>query len=115
MSKRRTDRINQSLKREISKILLTDMNDIAVKFVTINRVEVSSDLHYAKVYLIPPGEGSDKNRIMRHIRQASGFIRTRIAHSMDLRVTPEFHFIYDKAFEDGMRVLKKIDEISNQK
>ena len=112
---RRTDRINQSLKREISKILLTDMDDISVRFVTINRVEVSSDLHYAKVYLSPFGKGTDKNRVMRHIRNASGFIRTRIAHNMNLRVTPELHFIYDKAFEDGMRVLKKIDEISKQK
>ena len=112
---RRTDRINQSLKREISSILLTDMNDIAVKLVTINRVEVSSDLHYARVYLTPFGKATDKNRVMRHIRNASGFIRTRIAHSMNLRVTPEFHFMYDKAFEDGMRVLKKIDEISKQK
>ncbi|MFH1904095.1 MAG: 30S ribosome-binding factor RbfA [bacterium] len=110
---RRTDRINQSLKREISRILLTDMNDISVKLVTINRVEVSSDLHCAKVYLIPFGE--DKNRVMRHIRKASGFIRTCIANSMNLRITPELHFIYDKAFEDGMRVLKKIDEISKQK
>ena len=110
---RRTDRINQSLKREISRILLTDMDDTSVKLVTINRVEVSSDLHYARVYLTPFGK--DKNRVMRHIRKASGFIRTRIAHNMDLRVTPEFHFIYDNAFEDGMRVLKKIDEISKQK
>lgn len=111
---RRTDRINQSLKREISRILLTDINDISVKFVTINRVEVSSDLHYAKVYVSPLGS-ANKNRVMRHIRKTSGFIRTRIAHNMNLRITPEFHFIYDKAFEDGMRVLKKIDEISKQK
>ena len=112
---RRTDRINQSIKREISRILLTDMNDIAVKLVTINRVDVSSDLHYARVYLTPFGKDTDKNRVMRHIRKASGFIRTRIAHSMNLRVTPEFHFIYDRTFEDGMRVLKKIDEISKRK
>jgi len=89
------------------------MNDISVKFVTINRVEVSSDLHYARVYLTPFGK--DKNRVMRHIRKASGFIRTRIANNMNLRITPELHFIYDNAFEDGMRVLKKIDEISKQK
>ena len=112
---RRTDQINQSLKREISRILLTDMNDIAVKLVTINRVDVSSDLHHAKVYLTPFGKSIDKNRVMRHIRNASGFIRTRIAHNMDLRITPEFHFIYDKTFEDEMRVLEKIDEISKQK
>ena len=111
---RRTDRINQSLKREISKILVIEMDDIHVKFVTINTVEVSSDLHHAKVYVSPLG-GADKNKVMRHIRKASGFIRTRIAHNMNLRITPEFHFIYDKAFEDGMRVLKKIDEISKQK
>ena len=112
---RRTDRINQSLKREISSILLADMNDTAVKLVTINRVDVSSDLRSARVYLTPFGKSTDKNRVMRHIRNASGFIRTRIAHSMNLRVTPEFHFMYDNAFEDGMRVLKKIDEISKQK
>ena len=111
---RRTDRINQSLKREISRILLTDINDISVKFVTINRVEVSSDLHYAKVYVSPLGN-ADKNRAMRHIRKASGFIRMRIAHNVNLRITPEFHFIYDNAFEEVMHVLKKIDEIAKQK
>ena len=110
---RRIDQINQSLKREISRILLLAINDISVKLVTINRVEVSSDLHYAKVYVSPLGD--NKNRVMRHIRKASGFIRTRIAQSMDLRITPELRVIYDNAFEDGMRVLKKIDEISKQK
>ena len=89
------------------------MDDRSARFVTINRVEASADLRHAKVYLIPFGE--DKNRVMRHIRKASGFIRTRIANSMNLRITPELHFIYDKAFENGLRVLKKIDEIANQK
>ncbi|MCK5595294.1 30S ribosome-binding factor RbfA [bacterium] len=112
---RRADRINQSLKREISRILITDMDDMSVRFVTINRVDVSPDLRHAKVYLTPFGKGIDKNRVMRHIRKASGFIRTRIAHNIDLRITPEFHFMYDKTFEDGMRVLEKIDEIAKQK
>ena len=46
----KTERLANLLVKEISSILMTEIKDEDIKFVTITHLDLSSDLSYAKVY-----------------------------------------------------------------
>lgn len=57
----RSERVEGQLKREISKILQEDLKDPRLGFVTITRIELTSDLRYARVYFSILGDDKEKN------------------------------------------------------
>ena len=62
MSQRMKKRINHTIQEVISTILMTEVKDEEIKFVTITGVDTSSDLSYAKIYFTCALE-IDKNTI----------------------------------------------------
>ena len=62
---RRTDRIAHLIQREIGEVILTELTDVRIGFVTVSRVEVTTDLAYAKVYVSVMGSEKEK-REQRH-------------------------------------------------
>lgn len=51
MSKLRAEKLQALIKQELSNMLLREVKDPRVKFVTITGVEVTNELSYAKIYV----------------------------------------------------------------
>lgn len=101
----KTERLANVLHREISDILMSEIKDEDLKFVTITHVDLSSDLSYAKVYFTSL---KNKEKAIKDINNASKFIRSElIKRKIEMRIIPELKFIYDNSIEYG----NKIDEI----
>lgn len=106
-------RINDEVQKELGEIL-REVKDprVARALVSVTAVDVSADLKFAKVYystLCP----YDEKEVQRGLISAHGFIRTQIAHRLNLRQTPEFTFIKDRSAEHGAHIsglLKKVEE-----
>lgn len=103
------DRIASNLVKEISYILMTEVKDPDVKFVTVTDCKVTSDLSYAKVY-VTMLNNQYKVETMDALKSASGFIRHELQDRVDIRHIPELEFIYDESIEYG----KKIEDIIEQ-
>lgn len=103
------DRIASNLVKEISYILMTEVKDPNVKFVTVTDCKVTSDLSYAKVY-VTMLNNQYKVETMDALKSASGFIRHELQDRVDIRHIPELEFIYDESIEYG----KKIEDIIEQ-
>ena len=108
MAKYRKDRINESMAHELSEIV-RGIKDPRVSrhFISVVRTEVTPDLKYCKVFysVLPAGgEEIDPKEIRRGLISASGFIRTQIAQRLNLRITPEFQFIYDESIAYGAKI-----------
>lgn len=106
------DRINHSMIREISYILETEVKDHHIKFVTITDVKVTNDLSFAKVYFTVLDE-ERKIETLKALKQASGFIRSKLCERIDIRHMPELEFIYDESISYGKKIEDKIKEIHN--
>ena len=106
------DRINHSMIREISYIIANEVKDQHIKFVTITDVKVTNDLSYAKVYFTILNE-EYKNETLKALKQASGFIRSKLCERIDIRHMPELEFIYDESIAYGKLIEDKIKEIHN--
>ena len=91
----RMDRVSKTIKREISLILQERVSNPRVRHVTITRVEVSRDLRSAKVFCLLPEGDDEKKSIMNGLSSASGFIRSELAHHLEIKYTPKLTFLED--------------------
>ena len=113
MASIKIERLNHAIQEEISMILMREVKDENIKFVTITGVDTTSDLSFAKVYYTVLNR--DKlNETKEALDKASSFIRTKLAERIEVRHTPELKFIYDKSIAYGEHIEKIIEEIKEK-
>ncbi|WP_028763253.1 30S ribosome-binding factor RbfA [Shewanella colwelliana] len=108
----RTRRIAQQLQQELAQVLQRDIKDPRIGMVTVNDVDVSRDLSYAKVYVTFFEE--DKAVVeekLAALETAAGYVRSLVAGRMKLRVMPEIRFIYDASLVEGMRMSNLVSQV----
>lgn len=111
---RRTERISNLIRQEISQLLQEQVNDPRLKsLISVTGVSVSADLGHAKVFFSALGDGVDRDEILRGFEAAAGFLRRELASRLVLRHVPELRFYFDDSIERGARVLKLIDQVSS--
>ena len=87
MSQLRIEKIQELMKQEISQIILQELKDPRIGFVTVTQVEINSSL---------------------------GFIRREVGHRIRLRVTPELKFVLDKSLDYSDHIQKLLLQIEKQ-
>ncbi|UCX03877.1 30S ribosome-binding factor RbfA [Shewanella sp. HL-SH8] len=108
----RTRRIAQQLQQELAMVLQRDMKDPRIGFVTVNDVEVSRDLSYARVFVTFFEEDIKLvEEKIAALTAAAPYIRTLIAGRMKLRVMPELRFMYDSSLVEGMRMSNLVSQV----
>ena len=107
----KTKRIASDMMRSISIILNEEAENEILKKVSITDLTVDSDLTFAKVYFMTR---LDDKEFERELNEAAGFIRKELAHSLNLRSTPELKFVYDKSLDYGERIESIIDKIKEE-
>ena len=111
----KTERLGNVLHREISQILMTEIKDQDLKFVTITKVDLSSDLSYAKVYFTCL-DNDKKDKVLKDINNASRFIRSELMRrKIEIRTMPELKFVYDDSIEYGNKIESIIEKIHEEK
>ncbi|MGB3340068.1 MAG: 30S ribosome-binding factor RbfA [bacterium] len=105
----RRDRVASVLVREISDIVIREMRDPKLGFITITSVDLSPDLKSAKVYFSCLG---DKSESLQTLTRAKGFIRSSLAHRIRLRTVPELEFEIDNSYEHARKIDELFEEIS---
>jgi ribosome-binding factor A len=107
-------RINDEIARVSAQVIRSELSDPRIgAVVSVIRAETTQDLKYCKIWVSIFGEESEKSATMEGLNKAAGFVRKRIAETVNLRQTPEIKFIYDDSIEHGMRMRKLIDEVNS--
>ena len=102
------------MKREISLILLRDLEDPRFQFVTIMHADVSRDLRHAKVFFSVLGPQIKIKEAEKAFHDARGKIRKYIGDRLKMRFTPELLFVYDDSLEMSERIEKTLKEIQDE-
>jgi ribosome-binding factor A len=110
MNPRKKRQIEERLRRELSSIILYQMKDPRVGFVTVTRVELSEDQRSAKVLLTVRGTAEETQETLRALKGARGYMQALIARSLALRYTPVLDFKEDEEVLGAMRIEKLIDQ-----
>lgn len=107
-------RINGEVQRELSRIISREIKDPRIAPMTsVVDAVVTSDLKQCKAYISVLGNDEEKEGTMKGLNSAVGYIRRELAHSINLRNTPEITFILDDSIEYGVNMSKKIDELNH--
>ncbi|MBF0571312.1 MAG: 30S ribosome-binding factor RbfA [Candidatus Omnitrophica bacterium] len=113
----RIEKVNSSIKRELANIiLLGEVRDPRISFVTIINVDVSKDLQHARVRFSTLADTPKEIKAaIEGFESGKGYIRKLISQRLALRYTPEFQFIYDKGIKYAADVDKVLEEIKSLK
>ena len=108
-------RINSEVQRELSNIIRNEIKDPRIHpMTTVVAVDVTPDLKFCRVYVSVLGNEEDKKSTIEGLRNAKGHIRKMLAHSVNLRNTPELTFVLDESIEYGVNMSRLIDEVTHK-
>ena len=109
---RRTDRVNELLRKELSWLLANEINDPRLPMVvTITRVEVSVDLRHAAVSVSVMGSNEEKLSAVKLLQAAAGFLHRALKPRLDIRYVPSLSFQLDHSIEEDARMLRIMDDL----
>ncbi|MFC1594010.1 30S ribosome-binding factor RbfA [Candidatus Omnitrophota bacterium] len=111
----RIDKLNEAFKREISNIISQELKDPRLEFVTINKVEVTKDLSYARVYYSVYGNKDKQASAEAGLGGASKYMRRMLGKIMDLRKIPELQFMFDNSIEYSVRITRELERIEDER
>ena len=108
-------RINGEVQRELSRIISREVKDPRIAPMTsVVTVEVAPDLKQCKAYISVLGDKEAQENTIAGLKSSAGFIRRELAHSINLRNTPEIIFILDQSIEYGVSMSRRIDELNQE-
>lgn len=108
--KHRQVKLEKIMERELSRILLLEVKDDRLRYVTILRVDLNSDFSVANIYFSVIGSEEQKQSTAKTLEEAKGYIRSSLGKVLEIRKVPELRFKYDKygeKIEDILQGLKK--------
>ena len=106
-------RINGEVLRELINIIRGEIKDPRINPMTsVVTVEVAPDLKTCKAYISVLGDEESQQATLAGLKSAEGFIRSKLAKTINLRNTPEIKFILDQSIEYGVKMSKMIDDVT---
>ena len=113
MGKYRRGRINDAVAEELA-IALGEVREPKVidNFISITRAEVAPDLRYATVYFSCIGDSKES---LEGLKKCTGMLRHHLARTLNLRITPDLHFVKDGSIEHGAKIARFLEEINSEK
>ena len=114
MDYRRPNKVGGVIKEEISRMLVREIKDPRIGFVTITKVTVSKDLRFVKVYFSAFGDQSVREDSLRGLNSAKGFMRGELGRRLKLRYVPDIVFSFDPSLEYMSRLSELIHQIHEE-
>ena len=106
-------RINGEVQKELANIIRGEIKDPRINpFTSVVAVEVAPDLKTCKAYMSVLGDENSARETLEGLNSAKGFIKNRLAKTVNLRNTPDITFVMDQSIAYGVEMSKKIDEIT---
>ncbi len=104
-------RVSEEVAHELSRIIRELKDPRIAPLTSVVEAIVAPDLKTCKVYISVYGDEQSQKDTMVGLRSAEGFIRRELAHTLNLRNTPELNFVFDGSIERGVAMSKRIDEV----
>ena len=99
MSQLRVEKVQELMKQEISEIILRELKDPRLGFITVTDVECTGDLREAKIYVSLMGSEKQIKDSWEGLQSSLRYIRREIGQRIRLRFTPELKFELDKSLD----------------
>ena len=108
-------RINGEVQRVLAEVIRGEIKDSRIcPLTSVVAVEVAPDLKTCKAWISVLGDEEARENTYKGLKSAEGYIRNRLAKTINLRNTPEITFIMDQSIEYGVNMSRRIDEVMEE-
>ena len=114
MARLRVEKVQEAIQHEISNMLLHDVKDPRIQFVTVTGVELTDDLSIAKIYVSLYGPEDKQADTWKGLNKALGFMRSEIAKRIRLRFAPNLILVKDTSMEYSAHIQSILDKIKKE-
>jgi ribosome-binding factor A len=111
----RANRVGEQIRVEIAEMLVREVHDPGIGFLTITQVKVTPDLQHARVYYTTMGDERARRDSQRALQRAAPFLRRQIGRRLRLRRVPELQFFFDESIERHDRIERILQEIQAER
>ena len=111
MTDRRSSRLNEQFKREISEIITRKVRDHRIGLLLVTEVRVTKDLWLARVYIRPQGSEAEMAETLKGLEVAAPFIRKELSKVLRIRRIPELRFQRDTTLDSATRIEEVLREV----
>lgn len=111
----RLKKIQDQIKRVLTEILETKVNDPRIESVYVTDVSVDRELDYANIYVSSLAGSEQSEEILAGLDNANGFIRYTLSQEVKLRVMPKLRFYWDETPEKADRIESLLAEIRKER
>jgi len=112
---RRPERLGHEIRIVLAELISRQLKDPRIGFVTVTCVELTPDLHHARIYVSVLGSEEEQKNSIEGLTSAAGFLRREIVHRLDLRRAPELSFIPDHGAEAAERIEMLLQQLNKEK
>ena len=113
--KKRTDRLNSLLQEVLSEVIRKNVRNPDVHpLVSVTRVDITKDLHHAKVYISVIGTDAERKATLEALESAAGFISVHASKKVVMRHFPVLTFRLDTSVDKHLRIDSLIEEIHDE-
>ena len=100
----RVGRLADQIRSEVAGMIGGELKDPRVGFTTVTRVELSRDLHHARVWVSVLGDPATQQRTLEGLESAGGYLRREVSQRLRLRRVPDLIFVLDRSLEEASRM-----------
>jgi ribosome-binding factor A len=111
---RRPEQLAEVIREEVSQIVGFELEDPRVQSVTVTDVRVTENLRDASVFFTAEGTDAEKAAALKALQKAAPYVRRQLGSVLNLRYTPELHFVRDTVEESAARVEALLSEIKQE-
>ncbi|NGX26880.1 MAG: Ribosome-binding factor A [Chlamydiae bacterium] len=113
--KKRIKRLNSLLRQVLSEVIISDVKDPRMApLVTVSDVDISNDLHHAKVYISIIGTDKERRETLEALESAAGFIGIHAAKKVVMRYFPILTFKLDTSVDEQIKIDSLIEKIHRE-
>ena len=106
-------RVNTEVQKVLADVIRGEIKDPRISPLTsVVAVEVSPDLKTCKAWISVLGDEEAQKSTLAGLKSAEGYIKNCLAKEINLRNTPQLHFVMDQSIAYGVDMTKKIDEVN---
>ena len=105
------ERVAGQMRKLLSGLLLSEVNDPALAEVTVTEVKLDRELEYATVYVNALADEDSRREVMAGLRRAHGFLRREVGKRIQLRRVPELRFVWDESLTRAAEIEELLDTL----
>lgn len=111
----RGSRLAERIKERVAQVVLFELHDPRIGFVTVTRAKMSKDLSRVEIFYSVLGTDGDRSRVAHALQDARGYVQHEIAKICETRSVPHLEFVFDQSVEGAFKMEQLLDGLKKER